>query len=85
MCFWRLPKVEVNKKSVVDMKIFQFNYKYFSVAATQKNLPLLPCKHIVHLSHFYWNRVKPVRNIKTQVMWEMNSVTPVHSPQCTPT
>ena len=47
--------VGVNKESVVDMKMFQFNYKIFHIATQKKNLPLPPCKYIIPLSHSHWN------------------------------
>ena len=71
--------VGVNTESVVDMETIQFNYKLFCVATQNKNLPLPPCKYIIPMYHSYWNRVKPVSDIKTQMMWDMNFVTPVHS------
>ena len=74
--------VDVNKASIVDMKTLQFNYKLYWVATQKKNLPLPPCKYIIPLAHAYWNRVKPGSDINTQMMWNMNFINPVPSPQC---
>ena len=73
--------VDVNKASIVDMKTLQFNYKLYRVATQKINLPLPPCKYIIPLAHAYWNRVKPGSDINTQMMWNMNFVNPVPSPQ----
>ena len=74
--------VEVNKETVVDMDTFQFNCKLFRTATQKKNLPLPPCKWIGPLAAASWNRVKPGSDINTQMMWDMNFVSPVRSPQC---
>jgi hypothetical protein len=74
--------VNVNKASIVDMKTLQFNYKLYRVATQKKNLPLPTCKYIIPLAYAYWNRVKPGSDINTQMMWNMNFINPVPSPQC---
>ena len=74
--------VEVNEATSIDMRTVQFNIKLNRTASQEKNLPLPPCKMIIPLSHTMWDKMKPGSDINTQMLWDANFVTPVHSPQC---
>ena len=74
--------VEVNKETVVKIDTFQFNCKLFCTVTQKKNLPLPACEWLGPLSAMPGNQVEPGSNIKTQMLWDLNFVSPVHSSQC---
>jgi len=74
--------VEVNKERVVDMRTLQFNFKLWKAATHDDNLPLPPCRYIVPLMYSWWDTMKPCSDINTQMLWDVNFLTPHKGLHC---